>query len=118
MINFAKILKVVQKLTPKDLKIPPKFSLDEETNKLQEEIYAKKKYDVNYENIYNIKNKIQINYLTTSIKKIKQLESIKIPYEKMMKIASISSTITKSINNYWKGIEKYINPYFFKYNGR
>ncbi len=112
MINFAKILKVVQKLTPKDLKIPPKFSLDEETNKLQEEIYAKKKYDVNYENIYNIKNKIQINYLTTSIKKIKQLESIKIPYEKMMKIASISSTITKSINNYWKGMEKYINPYF------
>ena len=112
MINFAKILKVVQKLTPKDLKIPPKFSLDEETNKLQEEIYEKKKYDVNYENIYNIKNKIQINYLTTSIKKIKQLESIKIPYEKMMKIASISSTITKSINNYWKGMEKYINPYF------
>ncbi len=112
MINFAKILKVVQKLTPKDLKIPPKFSLDEETNKLQEEIYAKKKYDVNYENIYNIKNKIQINYLTTSIKKIKQLESIKIPYEKMMKIASIISTITKSINNYWKGMEKYINPYF------
>ena len=112
MINFAKILKVVQKLTPKDLKIPPKFSLDEETNKLQEEIYEKKKYDVNVENIYNIKNKIQINYLTTSIKKIKQLESIKIPYEKMMKIASISSTITKSINNYWKGMEKYINPYF------
>jgi hypothetical protein len=112
MINFAKILKVVQKLTPKDLKIPPKFSLDEETNKLQEEIYEKKKYDVNYENIYNIKNKIQINYLTTSIKKIKQLQSIKIPYEKMMKIASISSTITKSINNYWKGMEKYINPYF------
>ena len=29
-----------------------------------------------------------------------------------MKIASISSTITKSINNYWKGMEKYINPYF------
>ena len=30
----------------------------------------------------------------------------------MMKIASISSTITKNINNFWKGMEKYINPYY------
>ena len=29
-----------------------------------------------------------------------------------MKIASISSTITKNINIFWKGMEKYINPYF------
>ena len=113
VIKFAKILKVVQKLTPKDLKIPSKFSLDEETIKLQEEIFTKKKYDFDDNtNLNNIKNKNQISYLTTSIEKIKNLEKIKIPYEKMMKIASISSTITKNINNFWKGMEKYINPYY------
>ena len=113
VIKFAKILKVVQKLTPKDLKIPSKFSLDDETIKLQEEIFAKKKYDFDSNiNIDTIINKNPIHYLTASIKKIKQLDNIKVPYVKMMKIASISSTITKNINIFWKGMEKYINPYF------
>ncbi len=112
IINFAKILLIAQKLTPKDLKIPNKFSLDEETQKLKEELIEQKKLTSNIIiNTNNLKMNEE-NYFKNSVEKIHKLKYIKVPYEKMMKLSSITNSITKSVNDFWKGMEKIITPNF------
>jgi hypothetical protein len=113
MINFAKILKVVQKLTPKDLKIPPKFSLDEETNKLQEEIeklrQTKAQNERNKETILQkIKEeKISEEKLAFLSEKNKRKEELKSNISKFKKECLAEKKIYDAqLENYQKKIDK------------
>jgi hypothetical protein len=51
-----------------------------------------------------------INYgsYEQAIKLLKTVRKYKVPFEKMMIIASISSEITDSVNNYWKNMDNLI----------
>ena len=45
-----------------------------------------------------------------AIEFIKKIVDFKVPLEKLIIIASVSSLITECVNNYWKSMEKYIQP--------
>ena len=45
-----------------------------------------------------------------AIEFIKRLNDFKVPLEKLVIIASISSLITECVNKYWKNMERYIQP--------
>ena len=45
-----------------------------------------------------------------AIEFIKKIVDFKVPLEKLIIIASVSSLITESVNKYWKSMEKYIQP--------
>jgi hypothetical protein len=57
-----------------------------------------------------IRKSIYLNFscYEQAIKLLKSIRRHRIPYEKMMIIANISSQITESINNYWKDLAKVI----------
>ena len=116
-LNYLKDMKI------NDISIPPKFALDESTEKLKndlikkyEESHQKKfKPKIEQNNNNNIeknpfisksynKNK-KIKGYDTAIQLIQNLNLNEIPFEKMMLIASISTEIIDCINEYWKGME-------------
>ena len=45
-----------------------------------------------------------------AIEFLKKIIDFKVPLEKLIIIASISSLITDCVNNYWKNVEKLIQP--------
>ena len=130
-------LQLLKDISPKDLKIPEQFALDESTEKYKEELIKKKNQlyeknenknkNNNEENdilknsitSLNIENEILTNtkmekrkYLNgykSAIQLIKSLKYNKSPFNKIMIIASISTEIIKCINNYWEGMNNYIS---------
>ena len=45
-----------------------------------------------------------------AIEFIKKISDFKVPLEKLIIVASVSSLITESVNNYWKKMERFIQP--------
>ena len=43
-----------------------------------------------------------------AVKLLKSIKKYRVPFEKMMLIASITTEITESVNNFWKDLEKLI----------
>jgi hypothetical protein len=70
----------------------------------------KKKKEDSCKNI-NFKNKYQVktsHSYEAAIKLLKTISKYKVPFEKMMLIATISTEITECVNNYWKEFENVI----------
>ena len=124
-------LKQMSSLTPRDIDIPDKFSLDEATIRYQNElkenskgVVHNKKQDqiiINNELTGRItvsSGRVELNQkfhehnkkqgYSTVIKIIHGLKHNKVPFEKMLLIASISTEITECVNAFWEGYEDII----------
>ena len=136
--DYSKKLKILEKIQPQQLNIPDKFCLNTLTEEYKKTLKNNKNNDFILTGINNNDNnekkenvleidtgKKSINFYDINIKKegyksainlLKGLKHNKTPFEKMMLIASISTEITKCVNNYWKGMEHYINPTLLNIN--
>lgn len=122
-------LKQISNITPKDIDIPDKFSLDEATIRYQNElkenakgvVHQKKPEIINTELTGRItvsSGRVELNQkfheknkkqgYSTVIKIIRGLKHNKVPFEKMLLIASISTEITECVNTFWEGYEDII----------
>ena len=63
----------------------------------------------------NTNNKLDSGY-KSAIQLIRGLKHTKIPFEKMMLIAKISTEITNCVNYCWEGMENYISPTLLNIN--
>ena len=61
-------------------------------------------------------SKHEFNGYNTVFKIIRSIAKNRIPIEKMMLIASISSEITECVNHFWRGFDKYISPQYLNIN--
>lgn len=64
----------------------------------------------------DFRSKHEINGYNTVFKIIRSLAKNRIPIEKMMLIASISSEITECVNHFWRGFDKFISPQYLNIN--
>ena len=134
--DYSKKIKVLENINPQNLNIPDKFCLNNLTEEYKNNLKKNNNNEFTLSGINNTDNKerneilneINTNKRTSVIEEIeikkegyksainllKGLKHKKTPFEKMMLIASISTEITKCINNYWKGMEYYINPTLLK----
>ena len=130
IVDLDALLKQMSSLTPKDIDIPDKFSLDEATIRYQNELKEKSKGVVRKKKPDQIINndltgritvssgRVELNQkfhdhnkkqgYTTVIKIIHGLKHNKVPFEKMLLIASISTEITECVNSFWEGYEDII----------
>lgn len=130
IVDLDARLKQMSSLTPKDIDIPDKFSLDEATIRYQNELKEKSKGVVRKKKPDQIINndltgritvssgRVELNQkfhdhnkkqgYTTVIKIIHGLKHNKVPFEKMLLIASISTEITECVNSFWEGYEDII----------
>ena len=131
ILDLDSKLKQLASITPKDIDIPDKFSLDEATVRYQKElkeqslgVVNKKKTDTiiinneltgritvssgRVELNQNFYEKNQKQGYSTVIKIIRGLKHNKVPFEKMLLIASISTEITECVNSFWEGFEEII----------
>lgn len=139
ILFLDKKLQFVKDVSPKDVGIPDKFSLDERTIEFQQSLKqkeipkkkAKEKSDPADSNLLNGRvtissAKIELNQefyeknkkegYNTVIKIIRGLKHNKVPFEKMLLIASISTEITECVNTFWAGMEDYISPSLLNIN--
>ena len=133
--DYSNKLKVLQNITPQNLNIPDKFCLNNLTEECQKKLKNNKnkfiltginnndkekknenlnEIDTNKKITMKEEKEIKKEGYNSAINLLKGLKYNKTPFEKMMLIASISTEITKCINNYWKGMEYYINPTLLK----
>lgn len=130
IVDLDARLKQMSSLTPKDIDIPDKFSLDEATIRYQNELKEKSKGVVRKKKPDQIINndltgritvssgRVELNQkfhdhnkkhgYSTVIKIIHGLKHNKVPFEKMLLIASISTEITECVNSFWEGYEDII----------
>ena len=78
------------------------FKITSESSKLQ-------KYTNRFSNFYKNQNHIKEPY-KDSIIFLKEINNYKAPFEKLIIIASLSSLITESINDFYKDLKEFINP--------
>ena len=78
------------------------FKITSESSKLQ-------KYTNRFSNFYKNQNHIKEPY-KDSIIFLKEINNNKAPFEKLIIIASLSSLITESINDFYKDLKEFINP--------
>lgn len=140
ILYLDKKLQFIKNISPKDIGIPEKFSLDENTIEFQQSLKqkeipkrkkTKEKSGTNDSIPLNGRitissAKIELNQdfyeknkkegYNTVIKIIRGLKHNKIPFEKMLLIASISTEITECVNTFWAGMEDYISPSLLNIN--
>ena len=138
--QFGEKLHSLVDLTPLALGVSDKFSLDESTiiaqnslkrnsNVGQEEdtesdhvslSNSKKRITVSESRMVELSKefhaKNEINGYNTVFKVIRSIANNKIPIEKMMLVASISSEITECVNHFWKGMDRYITSQYLNIN--
>ena len=78
------------------------FKITSESSKLQ-------KYTNRFSNFYRNQNHIKEPY-EDSIIFLKEINNYKAPFEKLIIIASLSSLITESINDFYKDMHEFIKP--------
>lgn len=78
------------------------FKITSESSKLQ-------KYTNRFSNFYKNQNHIKEPY-EDSIIFLKEINNYKAPFEKLIIIASLSSLITESINDFYKDMHEFIKP--------
>ena len=128
VIDFKYKLNLVKDTKPKDLNIPNKFSLDDNTlkeiSKLKEEI---KKEDENYlfKNkifipqdgyIKGFHNKNKIDGYKTVVTMMHGLKHANTPFDKMMLIASMSTEIAQCVDTYWNNMDSILPSYYLSIN--
>ncbi len=133
--DFKYKLFLVKNIKPKDLNIPNKLSLDENTtkeiNKFKEEYKLKKEKEGNFNINENNNNKIfvpedgyikgfhsknKINGYNTVVQMLQGLKYAKTPFDKMMIIASMSTEITQCVDMYWNNMDNYLPNYYLSIN--
>ena len=133
--DFKYKLFLVKNIKPKDLNIPNKLSLDENTtkeiNKFKEEYKQKKEKEGNVNINENNNNKIfvpedgyikgfhsknKINGYNTVVQMLQGLKYAKTPFDKMMIIASMSTEITQCVDMYWNNMDNYLPNYYLSIN--
>lgn len=138
--QFSEKLHSLVDLPPLALGVSDKFSLDESTiiaqnslkrnsNVGQEEdtesdhvslSNSKKHITVSESRMVELSKefheKNEINGYNTVFKIVRSIAKNKIPIEKMMLVASISSEITECVNHFWKGMDRYITSQYLNIN--
>ena len=133
--DFKYKLFLIKDIKPKDLNIPNKLSLDENTtkeiNKFKEKYKKEEKEGNDYLNYDNISNKIfvpddgyikdfhkknKINGYDTVVKMIHGLKHAKTPFDKMTIIASMSTEINQCVDMYWNNMDDYLPNYYLSIN--
>ncbi len=136
--DFSLKLNFLKNIKPQELNIPNKFCLNELTEEFKKTLkkeskdeFVLKEKDGSESGLNNTKeeinkelniskNKITNNKLDSGYKSaiqlIRGLKHTKIPFEKMMLIAKISTEITNCVNYCWEGMENFISPTLLNIN--
>ena len=101
-----------------DPKIPIRNTIDNFNNKKYFFPNLNKKFINNSENKNPIKNELSTKTpYFSAIKLLKSITKYKTPFEKIIVLAAISDQIMESANNFWKGMEQYIDKDFLFIDG-
>ena len=123
--TFKSLLSEKEFCTPTDLGIKQRFSLNEQTKKIQLDIIDKEinRLTKNIKENLNLTNKLHhLNHLKTQIlnlntnnpyskviEKLKDIKFEKVPYKKLIRIANLSKEIETSLNDFWKYTIKFLD---------
>lgn len=117
--DFKNILEIIKNLTTKDIQIDDKFCLDKNTDRLINELKQKYKKGQKEKNNHEDKKKNEEgnnniilkddnDVYNKAINILRNLAKTKSPYKKMLLIASISTEITRCVDDYWADLEDII----------
>lgn len=117
--RFQENLDKFRNKKPSEIGIKQRFSLDENTQKVQlsiieDEIQKSRKNGKisNLSKLSNLKTKIQnrknFNPYSNVISKLKEINEEKVPFLKMVLLANLSHEIENEVNNFWEGIIEFL----------
>ncbi len=118
--RFQENLDKFRNKKPSEIGIKQRFSLDENTQKVQlsiieDEIQKSKNNGKisNLSKLSNLKTKIQnrknFNPYSNVISKLKEINEEKVPFLKMVLLANLSHEIENEVNNFWEGIIEFLD---------